>query len=172
MTLDVPVVMNANIIKTGAGTLGIGGSYSGSARKFNVSAGRVMPVTKVGVEGVVVALAKGTGLDLALHPADADVKLDGYYVKDANAFTVADTILPITVKGDFAADGKSVKLGLLNVPVSMADSIAAKIEGRVMFLRDGREKELPLSVCREDLEGGRVRFWTKVSGRGFAMVIK
>ena len=172
MTLDVPVVMNANIAKTGSGTLGIGGSYSGSARKFNVNAGRIMPVNRVGVENVVVALAKGTGLDLALYPASEDVKLDGYYVKDVSALTIADSALPVTVKGDFAADGESVKLGLLNVPSSMADAIATKIEGHVTFLRDGRKNERPLSVYRENLADDRVRFWTKIARQGLMIVVE
>lgn len=172
MTLDVPVVMNANITKTGLGTLGIGGSYSGSARKFNVNAGQVMPVSRVGVEGVVVALASGTGLDIALHPADGEVKLDGYYVKDANSLAIAGSTLPVTVRGDFTADDGVIRLGLLNVPSSMADAIATKINGRVSFVRDGRTSARPLPVYRETLADDRVRFWTEISHKGLFIVIK
>lgn len=169
----VPMVLNQAAIKLGEGTLGLGGAVSGSAKTLTVSAGSVMPRSKEGITSfTTITFASGTGIDLALYPADEDVKADGLYVTSATAVKFSGTTIPVTVRGVIDAEKGTVKLGILNVPSSMADDVEAKLQGNVAFVKDGSTRRRPLPLVREDLEGDRVRFSTEVAPQGLILVVE
>ena len=170
LTLDVPMVVNMNLAKTGAGTLGIGGSIIGTASNLAVSAGSVMPVTRQASSALRYTMAAGTGLALALDATDADVAADGLYVEDATHLTLSGSSLPVTIRGAIPDGGVSVKCGIVNVPASMADAIATALGGNATFSNTdtGRTRAFPIE--RETLAGDRVRFFATI-GKGPTTII-
>ena len=165
LTLNVPMVVDANLEKTGAGTLAIGGAITGTASNLAVSAGSVMPVTRQASSAMRYTMAAGTGLALALDAADADVAADGLYVEDASHLTLSGSSLPVTIRGTIPEGGVSVKCGIINVPASMADAIATALGGSATFSNTdtGRTRAFPIE--RETLAGDRVRFFATI-GKG------
>lgn len=170
LTLNVPMVVDANLEKTGAGTLGIGGTITGSASNLTVSAGGVMPVTRQASSALRYTMAAGTGLALALEPADADVAADGLYVVDASHLALSGSSLPVTIHGEIPEKGVSVKCGIVNVPASMAEAIATALGANATFTdaATGRTRAFPIE--RETLSGDRVRFFAAV-GKGPTVLI-
>lgn len=172
LTLNVPMVVDANLSKTGAGTLGIGGTITGSASNLTVSAGGVMPVTRQASSALRYTMAAGTGLALALNAADTDVAADGLYVEDASHLTLSGSSLPATIRGEIPTDGASVKCGIVNVPASMAEAIATALGANATFTdaATGRTRAFPIE--RETLAGDRVRFFATVGKGPTVMVVR
>ena len=175
LTLDIPMVFSGfssvgPMAKTGAGTLGVGGTVSGDSAALTVSAGYVRPVTRTGSSAIKYTFANGSGLELALSPADSDVAADGLYVSDSSYLSIQGASLPVVVKGTIAVGGKSVKLGIVNVPSSMADSVASALGAQVVFTDTvtGRTRQYPIE--RKTLDGGRVRFYATI-GKGPTILI-
>ncbi len=176
LTLDIPMVFNgfsgiANV-KTGAGTLGVGGTVSGNSAVLTVSEGYVQPVTRAGSSAVKYTFADGTGLDLSLSPSDPDVAADGLYINDSSYLTLSGPSLPATIRGEIPANGASVKCGILNVPASMADSIATALGANAAFTdtATGRTRTFPIE--RETLSGDRVRFFATIVKGPTVMVFR
>lgn len=163
LTLDVPMVVDINLQKTGAGTLGIGGTITGAVSNITVSAGSIMPVTRQASSALRYTMAAGTGLAFALNAADTDVAADGLYVEDASHLLLSGAALPATIRGEIPIDGAAVKCGILNVPASMADAIATALGANATFTdtATGRTRTFPIE--RETLAGDRVRFFATVS---------
>ena len=177
LTLDIPMVLDGFLaagpmVKTGAGTLGIGGTVSGNSASLSVSAGYVRPVTRAGSSAVKYTFADGAGLELALSPSDADVAADGLYVIDSSHLTILGSSLPVAVKGAIADDGKSVKLGIVNVPSAMANSVGSALGEQLAFTDDatGRTRRHP--ILRETLDGGRVRFYADILRPATLMIFR
>ena len=177
MTLDIPMVFNGFIAagamtKTGGGTLGIGGTVSGDSAYLTVSAGYVQPVTRTGSSAVKYTFANGSGLELALSPSDYDVAADGLYVSDASHMTIQGSSLPVVVKGAMSKGDKSVKLGIANVPSSMADSVGSALGEYLTFVNSASGNTRRCAIERETLDGDRVRFYAKVSIPGFVLIVR
>ena len=177
MTLDIPMVFNGFIAagamtKTGGGTLGIGGTVSGDSAYLTVSAGYVQPVTRTGSSTVKYTFADGSGLELALSPSDSDVAADGLYVSDASHMTIQGSSLPVVVKGAMSKGDKSVKLGIANVPSSMADSVGSALGEYLTFVNSASGNTRQCAIERETLDGDRVRFYAKVSIPGFVLIVR
>ena len=177
LTLDIPMALSGFIaagpmVKTGAGTLGIGGTVSGDSASLSVSEGYVRPVTRAGSSAVKYTFADGAGLELALLPSDADVAADGLYVIDSSHLTIQGSSLPVAVKGAIADDGKSVKLGIVNVPSAMANSVGSALGEQLAFTDDatGRIRRFPIQ--RETLDGGRVRFYADILRPATLMIFR
>lgn len=162
LTFGVSVTLNANLEKTGAGTLGIGGTISGAASNLTVSAGSIMPVTRQASSALRYTMAAGTGLALALNPEDSDVAADRLYVEDASHLTLSGESLPATIRGEIPTDGVSVKCGILNVPASMASDIATALGANATFTDTATGRSRTFPVERETLSSDRVRFFASV----------
>ena len=176
LTLGIPMVFNgfsgtANV-KTGAGTLGIGGTVSGNSASLSVSEGYVQPVTRAGSSAVKYTFADGAGLELALSPSDADVAADGLYVIDSSHLTIQGASLPVVVKGAVAEEGKSVKLGIVNVPSAIADSVGSKLGAQVSFTDTATGLTHQYPIERKTLDGGRVRFYAAIGKDPTLMVFR
>lgn len=171
LTLNVPMVVNANLEKTGAGTLGVGGSITGTASNLTVSAGNVMPVTRQASSALRYTMSAGAGIVLALDSEDGGVAADGLYVEDAAHLTIAGA-MPVTIKGALERSRGTVKVGIVNVPSDMADTVWAAIGGTATFENSatGRTRQFP--IVRETLDGGRVRFYAEVFVPGFILILR
>ncbi len=167
LTLDIPMVLNGFIaagpmVKTGAGTLGIGGTVSGNSAFLTVSAGYVRPVKRAGSSAIKYTFADGAGLELALSPSDPDVAADGLYVNDSSYLTLSGPSLPATISGSLPAGGTSVKCAIVNVPSGMETTIASALGGTATFVDSETGKRRRFAIERETLSGDRVRFFTTV----------
>jgi hypothetical protein len=171
LTLNVPMVVNANLEKTGAGTLGVGGSITGTASNLTVSAGNIMPVTRQASSALRYTMSAGAGIVLALDSEDGGVAADGLYVEDAAHLTIAGA-MPVTIKGALERSRGIVKVGIVNVPSDMADTVWAAIGGTATFENSatGRTRQFP--IVRETLDGGRVRFYAEVFVPGFILIFR
>ena len=171
LTLNVPMVINANLEKTGAGTLGVGGSITGTASNLTVSAGSVMPVTRQASSALRYTMADGAGIALALDSEDGGVAADGLYVEDAAHLIIAGA-MPVTIKGSLERSRGTVKVGIVNVPSDMADTVGAAIGSTATFENSatGRTRQFP--IMRETLVGGRVRFYAEVFVPGFILTFR
>ena len=177
LTLDIPMEFSGfsssgAIAKTGAGTLGIGGTVSGDSASLTVSAGYVQPVTRTGSSAVKYTFAEGAGLELALSPSDSDVAADGLYVSDASYLTIQGSSLPVVVKGEMFRGDKPVKLGIVNVPSSMADSVGSALGESLTFVNSANGHVRQCVIAREALDGDRARFYAKVSVDGFILIVR
>lgn len=170
LALAVPMAVNAALAKTGAGTLGVGGTVGGTSDSLSVSEGFVRPVSKAASSALKYSFADGAGLNLALRPSDSGVAADGLYVEDASRLTLGGA-LPVRVEGAIAGN-EAVVVGLLNVPSSMADAVSAAIGGSVKFFDTERGVAKSYDVSSVSLDGGRVRFYTRIGRRGFVITIR
>lgn len=172
LVLDVPVSINAGLRKEGEGTLGIGGTVSGSADGLVVLSGWIRPVSKAGSCALKYTFADGSGLDLDLYPSDADIASDGLYIEDVSHFNMQGSSLPVVIEGTITKNDKSVKLGIMNVPAEMADEIGNALGSEVVFRNVSSGSTRRFGISRESLDGGRVRFFSKIFVPGFMLILR
>ena len=163
LRLETPVAWNSEAKKTGDGTLGLGGTASGDSMNLTVSAGWLKPITAAGTMPLKITMNAGTGLAFDLASADEEVHENGLYVTKAANLTVRGDVLPIRIDGEFS--GSTATIGLLNVPVAMADALEAKLQ---VLPRKGKVK-IVRTLSQDET---RVQFSARVTLGGLILLLK
>lgn len=133
ITIKSPLCINGRLRKIGANTLALGcettvGTGVGS-NLLQVVAGTLKPMSVNCLNGVAVNFASGTKLALDAATDDADFATYGFVDSCANAVTVEDATLPVSVALPSAAveARKAVEQAICTVPDAVAQTLKSKL---------------------------------------------
>lgn len=185
-----PVTLEGKLIKTGAGTLSLGGAMKfvdgagnvtdeppadETRRVISLEDGAIKPLSATSLDGATIVASAGTKLVFALNPVDEELKAYGIRnVKTKTPFARAggnSAKIPIEIEGlaDDAlaslADGNG--LGLVTVDSSVAKDVAAAVD----FGPVRTEKHVGLVERDSSTIPGETTFRIRFKARGGMSVV-
>ena len=190
MKVHWPITLDGKLLKTGAGTLALGGAMKfvdgaggvtdeppadETHRVISLEEGAIKPLSVSSLDGATVVAYSGTRLVFDLNPADGDLKAYGLRnVKSKTPFARADgnsTKIPIEIE-DLTDDALASLaggdgLGLVTVDSSVVKDVAAAVDFRPVRT----EKYIGFSERDSTTVPGETTFRIKFKARGGMSVV-